>query len=103
MHIPSGLSPRQASEQNYASSLFSRALKRVRRNAESLSQGEPRGALQIRAADETTSSGNNTVFIIIVRLSDVLCAITYFYLDADLPRRLELLHLPPSSLLSTTT
>jgi len=67
MHIPSGISPRQASEENHVSSLSSRALKRERSNAESLS-GEPRGAFQIRATDEITPSGNNTVFIIIVRL-----------------------------------
>jgi hypothetical protein len=68
MHIPSGLSPRQVSEENYVSSLSSRALKRGRGNAESLSSSKPREALQIRANDGTTGSGNNTVFIIIVRL-----------------------------------
>jgi hypothetical protein len=81
MHIPSGLSPRQVSDQNYASSLILRAIKKGRSNADSPSSSEPRGTLQIRETVETgqsTPSGNSTVFIIIVRLSDVSHGIHYF-------------------------
>jgi hypothetical protein len=78
MHIPPGLSPRQVSDQNYASSLILGAIKKGRSNADSLSPSEPRRTLQIRETGQSTSTGNNTVFIIIVCLSDVSHGIHYF-------------------------
>lgn len=78
MHIPSGLSPRQVSDQNYASSLILGAIKKGRSNADSLSASEPRGTPQVMETDQSTSTGNNNVFIIIVCLSDVSHGIHYF-------------------------
>jgi hypothetical protein len=77
MHLPFVLSPRQIPEQNYESSLFPRAVKRVRSNADSHSSSEPREALRIRASDQTLSTGNSTVYIIIVCHSNVQYGIPY--------------------------
>lgn len=82
MHLPFGLSSRNDIERNYASNLFSRiVIKRGGSNARSLSSTQPRGTLQLRATDQSTSTGNNnTVYIIIVRIVDVT-NVCYCYLE----------------------